>query len=259
MRCTGVTAQGVERNRSAMSPMVSELVNGVLAAAPGKLGLVDTVVKFFKDGGPFMFVNLFWFASALAVAIERIYTLMFRYNLPAPPFMEQITKLVMTGNVDRAVKLCNAAPNAPLAKVIRAGLTRANRGEIEVAKAVEEAMVENTPHVGTRIPWLWSLANIATLVGLVGTIFGLIGTFQALGNVPAEQKQTLLSDGISKAMNNTAFALSIAVMCIVFHLILTSYAKAMVESVELNGLKLENLLSRRHATDTQVDGESRAA
>ena len=73
------------------------------------------------------------------------------------------------------------------------------------------------------------------------------------------QKQTLLSDGISKAMNNTAFALSIAVLCIVFHLILTSYAKAMVESVELNGLKLENLLSRRHATDTQVDGESRAA
>ncbi len=242
-----------------MSPMVSELLSGVLAAAPGKLGPVDTVVKFFKDGGPFMFVNLFWFASALSVAVERIYTLMFRYNLNAPPFMEQISKLVQTGNVDRAVKLCSAAPNAPLAKVIRAGLTRANRGEIEVAKAVEEAMVENTPHVTTRIPWLWSLANIATLVGLVGTIFGLIGTFQALGNVPAEQKQTLLSDGISKAMNNTAFALSIAVMCIVFHLILTSYAKNMVESVELNALKLENLLSRRHATDTQVDGESRAA
>jgi biopolymer transport protein ExbB/TolQ len=206
-----------------------------------------------------MLVNLFWFACALAVAIERIYTLMFRYNLNAPPFMEQITKLVMTGNVDRAVKLCSAAPNAPLAKVIRAGLTRANRGEIEVAKSVEEAMVENTPHVTTRIPWLWSLANIATLVGLVGTIFGLIGTFQALGNVPAEQKQTLLSDGISKAMNNTAFALSIAVMCIVFHLILTSYAKNMVESVELNALKLENLLSRRHGQDTQVDGDFRAA
>jgi len=243
-----------------MMPMVTELLDGMLlAAAPEKLGLIDSSVKFFKDGGPFMFVNLFWFAASLAVAFERLFTLMFRYNLNAPPFMEQISKLVMTGNVDRAAKLCNAAPHAPLAKVIRAGLTRANRGEIEVAKAVEEAIVEHTPHVSARIPWLWSLANIATLIGLVGTIFGLIGTFQALGNVPAEQKQTLLSDGISKAMNNTAFALSIAVICIVFHLILTSYAKAMVESVELNALKLENLLARRHSADTQVDAESRAA
>jgi len=185
-------------------------------------------------------------------------TLMFRYNLNAPPFMEQVTKLVMTGNIDRAVKLCAAAPKSPLAKIIRAGLTRANRGEIEVAKAVEEALVEHTPHVGARIPWLWSLANIATLVGLVGTIFGLIGTFQALGNVPAEQKQALLSDGISKAMNNTAFALSIAVLCIVFHLFLTSYAKSMVESMELNALKLENMLARRAAGETAMD-EVRAA
>ncbi len=239
--------------------MVSELLDVVLsqapAATPTKLGFVDSVIKFFKDGGPFMFVNLFWLACSLAVALERIVTLMFRYNLNARPFMEQVTKLVMTGNVDRAVKLCAAAPNSPLAKVIRAGLTRANAGEIEVAKAVEEAVVEHSPHVTARIPWLWSLANIATLVGLVGTIFGLIGTFQALGNVPADQKQALLSDGISKAMNNTAFALSIAVLCIIFHLFLTSYAKNMVEGMELNALKLENLLARRaagHAGDEAV-------
>jgi biopolymer transport protein ExbB len=232
---------------------VSALVDAVLAAAPGQdLSIVDKLVKFFKDGGPFMFVNLFWLACALAVAVERVITLMFRYNLNAAPFMEQVTKLVLTGNVDRAVKLCGAAPNAPLAKVIRSGLTRANRGEIEVAKAVEESIVEQTPNMTARIPWLWSLANIATLVGLVGTIFGLIGTFQALGNVPADQKQLLLSDGISKAMNNTAFALSIAVACIVFHLFLTSYAKSMVETVELSALKLENLLSRRHAGETSA-------
>lgn len=244
-----------------MAFMVSELVDVVLSAAPGQdLSFVDKVVKFFKDGGPFMFVNLFMLAISLGVAVERIITLMFRYNLNAGPFMEQVTKLVLTGNVDRAVKLCGAAPNAPLAKVIRAGLTRANRGEIEVAKAVEESVVENSPGIGARIPWLWSLANVATLVGLVGTIFGLIGTFQALGNVPADQKQLMLSDGISKAMNNTAFALSIAVVCIIFHLFLTSYAKSMVETVELSGMKLENLLSRRHAGETSpMDFEKSAS
>jgi len=231
-----------------MTFMVGELADVVLAAAPGQsLGLVDKVVKFFQDGGAFMYVNLFWLACALAVAVERIITLMFRYNLNAGPFMEQITKLVLTGNVDRAIKLCGAAPNAPLAKVVRAGLSRAPRGEIEVARAIEESISENTPHISARIPWLWSLANIATLVGLVGTIFGLIGTFQALGPAPADQKQLLLSEGISKAMNNTAFALSIAVICIVFHLVLTSYSKSMLETVELSALRLENLLSRRAA------------
>jgi biopolymer transport protein ExbB len=151
------------------------------------------------------------------------------------------------------VKLCAAAPNAPLAKVVRAGLTSWNNGEaneVEVSKAVEEAILENAPLVQTRIPWLWSLANIATLVGLIGTIIGLIGTFQSLGNVPADQKQALLSAGISEAMNNTAFGLTIAVTCIIFHLFLTAYAKSMVETVELNALKLENLLARKHSAPT---------
>jgi biopolymer transport protein ExbB/TolQ len=222
-------------------------MEAALTAAPhaSSGSFIDSVKNFFSEGGPFMYVNIFWLACAVAVIVERIISLMFRYNLNAPPFMEQVTKLVLTGNVDRAVKLCGAAPNAPLAKVIRAGLTRANRGELEIARAVEEAILENTPAVQTRIPWLWSLANIATLVGLIGTISGLIGTFRSLGNVPADQKQALLSAGISEAMNNTAFGLSIAVTCIVFHLFLTAYSKRMVEVVELNALKLENLLSRR--------------
>ncbi|MGQ0507832.1 MAG: MotA/TolQ/ExbB proton channel family protein, partial [Myxococcaceae bacterium] len=140
---------------------ILDLVDVVLANAPAHGGggsFADGVVKFIKDGGKAMYINIGMLAVALAVIIERFVTLMFRYNLNAPPFMEQITKLVLTGNVDRAVKLCGAAPNAPLARVIRAGLTRANRGELEVAKAVEEAILENAPAVQTRIPWLWSIA-----------------------------------------------------------------------------------------------------
>jgi biopolymer transport protein ExbB/TolQ len=244
-----------------MSINFSGLVDAVVLAAPqASVGsFLDTIKNFFHEGGPFMYVNVFWLACAVAVIVERIITLMFRYNLNAPPFMEQVTKLVLTGNVDRAVKLCGAAPNAPLAKVVRAGLTRANRGELEVSKAVEEAILEHTPLVQTRIAWLWSLANIATLVGLIGTIVGLIGTFRSLGNVPADQKQALLSAGISEAMNNTAFGLSIAVTCIVFHLFLNAYSKRMVEVVELNAMKLENLLSRRSAGETSaMDFEKQA-
>jgi biopolymer transport protein ExbB/TolQ len=199
-----------------------------------------------------MFVNIGMLAIALGIGVERVVTLMFRYNLNAPPFMEQITKLVMAGNVDRAVKLCGAAPNSPLAKVVRAGLTRANRGEIEVAKALEESILENSPHIVARIQWLWSMANIATLVGLVGTVFGLIKTFKALGNVPADQKQAILSKGISEAMNNTFFGLSIAIICIISHLVLSAYARNMLETVELQAMKLENLLGRRNAGETSA-------
>jgi biopolymer transport protein ExbB/TolQ len=212
--------------------------------------MIQTLAEFFKEGGPFMFVNVATSAVAIAIIVERVVVLAFRLNLNTPPFMEQVQKLVLAGNLDRAVKLCAAAPNAALARVVRAGLSRANRGDQEVARALEEAVLEVTPLVSKRIQPLWSLANVATLVGLIGTITGLIGTFKSLGAATPEMKQVMLSKGISEAMNNTAFGLTIAVVCIVAHLLLSSKAKAMIEEIEYSALKLENLLIRREAGDT---------
>jgi biopolymer transport protein ExbB/TolQ len=212
--------------------------------------MIQTLAEFFKEGGPFMFVNVVVSAVSIAIIVERIVVLAFRLNLNAAPFMEQVQKLVLSGNVDRAVKLCGAAPNAALSRVIRAGLTRANRGEQEVARALEESVLEVTPLISKRVAPLWSLANIATLVGLVGTIVGLIGTFKSLGAATPDMKQVMLSKGISEAMNNTAFGLTIAVVCIVAHLMLSSKAKAMIDDIEYNALRLENLLGRRGAGET---------
>ncbi len=209
--------------------------------------VLDQVSEFFKAGGPFMYINLVSSAAAIAIIIERSVSLVFRYSINGGPFMEQVTKLVMTGNIDRAVKLCGAAPNAVLPRVIRAGLTRANKGEIEVARGIEEAILEVTPTLQKRIQGLWSLANIATLLGLIGTITGLIRAFRSLGAVAADQKSLILSKGISEAMNNTAFGLGIAVTCIIAHLFLTAKAKGTIEEIELYAMKIENLLSRRAA------------
>jgi biopolymer transport protein ExbB/TolQ len=212
--------------------------------------MIQSLAEFFREGGPFMVVNLVTSVVAIAIIVERILVLAFRLNLNAAPFMSQVQKLILSGNVDRAVKLCDAAPNAALSKVVRAGLTRANRGEHEVARSLEEAVLEATPAISKRIASLWSLANIATLVGLIGTIVGLIGTFKSLGAATPELKQVMLTKGISEAMNNTAFGLTIAVVCIVAHLMLGSKAKQMVEDVEYNALRLENMLSRRGAGET---------
>jgi biopolymer transport protein ExbB/TolQ len=232
----------------------------VLATAAGERNFLDGIKDFIEEGGVFMYVNIGSLSVALAIVVERVIRLLFTYNLNAPPFMEQITKLVLTGNIDRAIKLCAAAPNAALAKVIRAGLTRANRGELEVAKAIEESIMEVTPTIQKRIAALWSMANIATLLGLIGTIIGLIGAFKSLGAVSADKRSEVLSKGISEAMNNTAFGLGIAVTCIIAHLLLMGRAKTMIEEVELNSLKLENLLAKKSAGETNpMDFEAKAS
>lgn len=209
--------------------------------------MIQHLAEFFRDGGPFMFVNLVASAVAVAIIVERTIALAVRLNVNAKPFMDQIQKLVLTGNVERALMQCGAAPHAALSQVVRAGLARAGRGEAEVAKALEEAMLEVAPLVSRRIGALWSLANVATLLGLIGTITGLIGTFRSLGAATPEMKQLMLSRGIAEAMNNTAFGLAVAVTCIVAHLLLHAKSRAILDEVELHAVKLENLLARRAA------------
>ncbi len=207
--------------------------------------MLESLAQFFRDGGPAMYVNVCTSIVAVAIIVERLIVLAFSLNLNAGPFMEQIQKLVLSNNVDRAIKLCGAAPNAALSRVVRAGLTRAGKGDQEVSRALEEAVLEVTPSISKRISSLWSLANVATLIGLIGTITGLIGTFRSLSAASPEMKAVLLSKGIAEAMNNTALGLTIAVACIVAHLLLSSKSKAMIEDVEYNALRLENMLSRR--------------
>lgn len=203
-----------------------------------------------ETGGLPMIFNIFFLMVSIAIIIDRTIAVFFQLNLNGERFMAQIEKLVVSDNIDKAVKLCNAAPKAALARVLRAGLTRANRGVLEIGNAIEEETLAVTPQVTKRVPALWSLANIAVLVGLFGTVLGLIRAFKAIGFAAPEQKQALLTAGISEALNNTAFGLMIAVICIVGHLVVSTQAKAIVDDIELHSLKLENMLARRAVADS---------
>jgi biopolymer transport protein ExbB/TolQ len=210
---------------------------------------METIASFYKEGGVWMHPILFMSVIGLGIIIERFIFLYFKYNINASAFMAQIQKLVMANNIDRAIKLCNAAPSAALPRVIKAGLTRANKGPDEIQNAVEEATLEIVPIVTKRTTVLQQIANIATLLGLLGTILGLIAAFEALKNpnIPADQRQSMLAGGIAMAMNTTAFGLIVAIPCLIFQVFLTSVTKKIIDEIDQYSVKLENLLvSRLH-------------
>ena len=165
-------------------------------------------------GGIPMIINFIFFLVAAAIVVDRIIAVFFQLNLNGERFMAQVEKLVVSDNIDKAVKLCNAAPKSALARVLRAGLTRANRGVLEIGNAIEEETLSVTPQIMKRVAALWSLANITVLIGLAGTVLGLIEAFAALSFAAPEQKSALLTKGISEAMYNTLVGLTIAVFCI---------------------------------------------
>jgi biopolymer transport protein ExbB/TolQ len=198
--------------------------------------------ELFQKGGPFFIVNTFFLAIVIGLIVERSIYFLGRGHLNAKAFLEQLRKLLSANNVDRAKKLCDAT-TAPVARVAKAGLNRLHRGEAAVAQAMEETMTDTLPEVKTRIGALWSLANITTLVGLLGTITGLIRTFRAVANLNPADAKTELSNGISEAMYNTAFGLAIALICMVGHLLLSSAMKKVIADLEAFSLRFENLLA----------------
>jgi biopolymer transport protein ExbB/TolQ len=212
--------------------------------------LVDAMQK----GGPFMFPILGCAVVALAIAAERMYYILFRANINGTAFFAQIQKLIMANNIDRAIKLCNAEPNAALPRVLKAGLTRANRGENEIQNAVDEAVLEVFPQLNKRTAYLAMLANVATLTGLLGTIQGLILAFEAVAHASAETKQTLLASGISVAMFTTMSGLIVAIPTLILNSIIVNRTTKIMDEVDQFALKTVNLLAARRRGTLDKDG-----
>ncbi len=186
-------------------------------------------------------VNTLFLALVIGLVVERAMYFLGKGHINAGAFLDQIKRLLAANNIDRAKKLCDAT-SAPIARVAKAGLGRIHRGEAAVAQAMEECMIDVTPEVKVRIGALWSMANICTLTGLLGTITGLISTFAAVGGADPAERQARLSDGISEAMYNTAFGLGIALLCMIAHLLISTASKRVMADLEGFSLKFENML-----------------
>ena len=174
---------------------------------------MDFLIKSFYDGGLFMYPLGLLLLTGIMIIVERVYMILFVYQSNGAILMQRIQRLLLDNNIDEAVKICNSKKNAALYQIFKAALVSSDRPIEEIQDHMEVANLSIIPKLQERMPYLSTIANVATLLGLLGTIVGLIKTFEAVGAVEGSQKQILLSAGISTAMNTTAFGLIIAIPC----------------------------------------------
>jgi biopolymer transport protein ExbB/TolQ len=179
-------------------------------------------------------------ASAIfagAIITERATTLFKGYSIGnIDGFFEKIRELTSKGKMTEAVALCNEFKGKPSADLIRSALERAHQPEDLILNSIEFSRNQYSEKIQKRTHYLAMIANVATLLGLLGTIAGLIESFAAVGHADPQQKATLLANGISTAMNATLMGLGVAVPCMVIFSFFINKSNRLIAELEAAGL-----------------------
>jgi len=204
---------------------------------------VYSIVAFFQKGGLFMYPILLVFVAGMAITVERWFQLNHIRN-GNRKMWNLLHPMLAKGDFDKAQAIIDKDRSA-ISQMLGMGLARQStvrrREDIEIA--MEESMMEIIPQLEKRTPYVALLSNIATLLGLLGTIMGLIQAFTAVANANPAEKADLLSTSISVAMNTTAFGLMSAIPLLLFHAKLTSTTGQIVDSLEMASVKALNTIS----------------
>jgi biopolymer transport protein ExbB len=218
---------------------------------------IQTIVQFFQTGGTFMYPILIVFAFGVAICVER-YLKLSRIGKVNKGVWDRVHPLLDEGDFDGARESI-ADSDSTIANLLKMGLVRQGsvrrRDDIEIA--MEESMMEIIPTLEKRTPYIALFANICTLLGLLGTIMGLIEAFTAVANADPAEKADLLSASISVAMNTTAFGLMAAIPLLITHAMIASRTGEIVDSLEMASVKTLNIISdfaKRQATLAAKNG-----
>jgi len=221
------------------------LTQDILSEEELEMEFFYSIVAFFATGGLFMYPILLVFAVGAAVAAERFVTLTLVTNKNQVVW-DKVQPLLTKGEFDEARKM-TSKDESTISQVLNMGLSLQGsvrrREDIEIA--MEESMMEIVPRLEKRTPYVALASSIATLLGLLGTIMGLIQAFTAVANANPAEKADLLSASISVAMNTTAFGLMVAIPLLITHAVLTSKTGDIVDSLEMATVKSLNVFSRR--------------
>lgn len=212
----------------------------------------NTIIKFFVDGGFWMYPILTVGGIGLAIGIERFIklTLVERSNRS---MWSKLHPVLSEGDFEQAREMTTNDKSA-VSELLMMGLERQGavrrRDDIEIA--MEEAMMEIIPQLEARTPYIALFANLATLLGLLGTIIGLIAAFDAVANANPADKANLLSASIAVAMNTTAFGLIVAIPLLIIHSFINSKAGSIVDSLEMVSVKTLNIIAAKAKRNNQT-------
>ncbi len=204
--------------------------------------LFEGIAKAFEQGGWGMYPIAAALVFALAIMFDRIWALYFKSNIDKESFLRGLKKHIYSGDLDKAISYCAGQKRTPLVSVIKAGLISVPKGEDDVQAAMDEATLRESPKIEKRTGYLAMIGNVATLLGLLGTITGLIKCFGAVANANPADKAAILSQGISEAMNCTAFGLGVAIPSLVIYSVLQGRTQSMVDDINETAVGVLNLI-----------------
>jgi len=209
------------------------------------MDFIYSIVGFFVTGGPFMYPILFVFAFGAAIAVERYITLTL-VRAKNRSAWNKVQPVLESGAFNEA-RAMTSDDDSTISRLLGMGLARQGavkrREEIEIA--MEEGMMEIIPQLEKRTPYVALMSSIATLLGLLGTIMGLIEAFTAVANANPAEKADLLSASISVAMNTTAFGLMVAIPLLITNTVLTAKTAEIIDSLEMASVKALNVISAK--------------
>ncbi|MCM5679901.1 MotA/TolQ/ExbB proton channel family protein [Schlegelella sp. S2-27] len=208
------------------------------------MNVFEFAVKFVQDSGMFIYISILIMAVGLAIAIER-YVFLQRARSQNRKLWTQVLPMLQNGKFKDVYSLTSDS-DAAIGKIVSNGLSRmqspSRREDIDAA--MEEGMMEIVPRLEKRTHYIATFANVITLVGLLGTIVGLIKGFTAVAQVNPAEKAEMLSASISIAMNNTAFALMVAIPFLLIHAFLQARTSEIVDGLEAAKISFLNVVQR---------------
>lgn len=195
-----------------------------------------------EHGGIFAYLLIGLGVFAIAVALERFYVLNFRYSVNGKAFWKEIRARIGAGQVEDAIKLCD---NAPLPLIVKSGLVEAAKSSPRIKEAMDETSLEVIPRIERRTHYLSMTANVAVLIGLLGTVQGIIKAFAGVANADPAVRAEMLSQGIALALNATFMGLAIAIPSLLVYSFLQSKTTKLIDEIDEYSLKTFHLLRPR--------------
>jgi biopolymer transport protein ExbB/TolQ len=211
------------------------------------MNVLSVVASFFKEGGPFMFIILGMAVVITAIIAERMFVVGRAAAVNSRKMVDDVVRAAKRGDLAKA-KTISTKSRAPVARIARA-ILEAGEGDGEKLQAAgDDAAAMALPPLTRRLQFLSTLANAATLLGLLGTIFGLTTAFSAVGAADPAQRSAFLAAGISQALNTTAFGLIVAVPTLLVHGWLVGLVEGIAEQVDEMCIRLSQAMARRNAS-----------